>query len=239
LREKSFAGFKVSQSPKILGIILARGGSKGLPKKNIRLLGGKPLIAWTIEAAQKSQWLSRLILSTDDDEIIDAAKKWKCEVPFKRPAHLALDETPSLDPMLHALEKVPGYDYVVLLQPTTPLRTAADIDGCINLCFEKKANSCISVVQPAKSPYWMFSRDKESAKLSPLMQEKILRRQDLPQVFAINGAVYVNKVPWLKEKKSFIDEETIGFEMPASRSIDIDTELDFSMANFLISQGDF
>lgn len=123
--------------PKILAIIPARGGSKGVPRKNIRDLAGKPLIAWTIEEAKKSKYITRLILSSEDEEIIEAAKKYGCEVPFVRPIELAQDNTPGIEPVLHAIEKCPGYDYVLLLQPTSPLRTVEDIDGCIEFLLNK------------------------------------------------------------------------------------------------------
>jgi len=111
----------------VLGIISARGGSKGIPRKNIKLLAGKPLIAWTIEEAQKSQYLDRLILSSEDMEIISTAQSWGCEVPFIRPAELARDDTPGIDPVIHALHQLAEqYDYVMLLQPTSPLRTVED-----------------------------------------------------------------------------------------------------------------
>lgn len=144
---------------KILAIIPARGGSKGVPRKNIRELAGKPLIAWTIEEAKKSKYIDRLILSTEDDEIIEVAKQYGCEVPFKRPIELAQDDTPGIDPVLHAIEQCPGYDYVVLLQPTSPLRTVDDIDGCIEqLLSSDGTNFCVSVTEPEKSPYWMYTR---------------------------------------------------------------------------------
>ncbi|MEH2097772.1 acylneuraminate cytidylyltransferase family protein, partial [Nostoc sp.] len=116
---------------KVLAIIPARGGSKAVPRKNIREIGGKPLIAWTIEEAKKSQYIDRLILSSEDDEIISIAQKWGCEIAFKRPVELAQDDTPGIAPVLHALNQLPIYDYVVLLQPTSPLRQVIDIDGCI------------------------------------------------------------------------------------------------------------
>lgn len=116
---------------KILAIIPARGGSKGLPRKNIRELAGKPLIAWTIEAGRKSKYIDRLIVSSEDFEIIEVAKKYGAEIPFVRPKHLAEDESLGLDPVFHALRELPGYDIVVLLQPTSPLRLTEDIDACI------------------------------------------------------------------------------------------------------------
>lgn len=125
-------------TPTFLAIIPARGGSKGVPRKNIRNLAGKPLIAWTIEEAKKSKYINRVILSSDDNEIIEIAKNYNCEVPFVRPKNIAEDNTPGIDPVLHAIKQCPGYDYVVLLQPTSPLRTVEDIDGCIRYMLNKK-----------------------------------------------------------------------------------------------------
>jgi N-acylneuraminate cytidylyltransferase len=151
-------------------------------------------------------------------------------VPFKRPAELARDETPGIDPLIHAIDTLPQkYDYTVLLQATSPLRTVADIDGCIEQCLARGSNACVSVTDPDKSPYWMYKITPEG-NLSPLIkQEFVIRRQDLPPVFALNGAVYVAKTGWLKEKRGFISEETAAYLMPKERSLDIDTEYDFKI----------
>ncbi len=220
----------------VLTIIPARGGSKGIPRKNIKLLSGKPLIAWTIEEAGKSKYIDRLILSSDDEEIISAAKKYGCEVPFVRPEELAKDDTPGIEPVLHAIRTLPEkYDYTVLLQPTSPLRSVRDIDSCIELCIRKKLPFCVSVTEVDKSPYWMFRMDS-SGHLTHLLKNKgdISRRQILPEIFALNGAVYIAETDRLREKKTFIQPETVGFPMPKSRSLDIDTVSDFMLAEFLI-----
>ena len=226
------------QGKKILGIIPARGGSKGVPGKNIRVVAGKPLIAWTIEEAQKSAFIDRLILSSEDQEIIRVARKWDCEVPFVRPFELATDETPGIKPVLHALEALPeSYDYVVVLQPTSPLRSVLDIDNCIRLSLEHGAHSCVSVTEVDKSPYWMYKLD-DANRLTPLLPGMGLtpRRQDLPVIHALNGALYVAECLWLKRSKTFVANETIGFVMPKERSVDIDTELDLSFLEFLLSR---
>lgn len=220
----------------VLAIIPARGGSKGVPRKNIRDLAGKPLIAWTIEEAKKSNYIDRLILSSEDAEIIQVAKRWGCEVPFVRPSELAQDDTPGIEPVLHAIYTLPEkYDFVVLLQPTSPLRTVADIDGCIEKCINEKANSCVSVAISEKSPYWMYNLNSDST-ITPFVKtvEKHVRRQDLPQVYALNGAVYVAESGWLSEFKSFISDNTIGWVMPCNRSLDIDSENDLILLNYII-----
>lgn len=213
---------------KVLAVIPARGGSKGVPRKNIRLLNGKPLIAWTIEAAKKSKYIDRLILSSEDKEIIKIAEAYGCEAPFIRPTHLALDETPGIDPILHALGEVTGYDYIVLLQPTSPLRATNDIDNCIERLIEKNASSCVSVTESNTSPYWMYTLN-ENGRMKQFVNHETLpvRRQDLPQVFALNGAVYVAEIEWLRKTESFLTEETVAYIMPRGRSYDIDTEEDF------------
>lgn len=219
----------------VLAIIPARGGSKGVPRKNIRNLVGKPLIAWTIVAAKKSAYIDRLILSSDDPEIIDVAKHWGCEAPFVRPADLARDDTPGIDPILHALKELPGYDYVVVLQPTSPLRTGEDIDGCIACCEEKLATACVSVTEPAHHPQWMFTLN-DAEVLLPISEQRGIRRQDLPAVYALNGAVYVAQTAWLFEARNFLGEGAHGYVMPSSRSIDIDTEQDIAFAACLLQQ---
>ncbi|GMB01707.1 acylneuraminate cytidylyltransferase family protein [Pelosinus sp. IPA-1] len=223
-------------SKKVLGIIPARGGSKGIPGKNIIDLAGKPLIAWTIEAAKKSKYIDRLVLSSDDDDIIRVATQCGCEVPFKRPDEFAKDNTPGIDPVLHAISMLPGFDYIILLQPTSPLRTAEDIDGCIEYCMIKQANCCISVTEPDKSPFWMYHINSQGI-LEPILQtdnEVATRRQDLPVVYALNGAVYVAKCDWLITNKSFLSKETVGYAMSKDHSIDIDSLRDLQLAKLLL-----
>lgn len=222
---------------KILAVIPARGGSKGIPRKNIRDLAGKPLIAWTIEAAEKSKYIDKLVVSSEDDEIISVAKSFGCDDPFIRPKDLAQDDTPGIEPILHAVQKIRGYDYVVLLQPTSPLRNVDDIDGCIHKCISQKANACVSVSEAEKSPYWMF-RINENDQLSKVLNIENIpnRRQDLDRIYSLNGAIYVAKIDWLNSRKSFLTEETIGFLMPKERSIDIDTELDFQISEYILNK---
>ncbi|MEW6055178.1 MAG: acylneuraminate cytidylyltransferase family protein [Bdellovibrionota bacterium] len=225
------------QGKKVLAVICARGGSKGIPRKNIRALGGKPLIVWSIEEAKKSRFIDRLVLSSDDQEIIQVAEKFGCEAPFVRPAELAGDEVSGVDPVLHALKELPGYDYVVLLQPTSPFRTAQDIDGCIELCLEKSSPSCVSIAEAEQSPYWMFSLN-EGLCLSPLFDLKSMptRRQEAKTVYSLNGAVYVAKTDWLLKTRGFLTAETSGYLMPKERSLDLDDELDWDVAQALLAR---
>ncbi|MEI4769607.1 acylneuraminate cytidylyltransferase family protein [Psychrobacillus sp. FJAT-51614] len=221
--------------PSFLAIIPARGGSKGIPRKNIKELAGKPLIAWTIEEAKKSKYINRIILSSEDAEIIEVAKRYGCEVPFIRPVELAQDNTPGIDPVIHAIERCPGFDYVVLLQPTSPLRTVEDIDGIIETLLNKEANFCVSVVEPNQSPYWMYNLN-ENGRMDPVIKQAnfAVRRQDLPNVYSLNGAVYVANVEKLKVENSFITNETVGYVMPRERSFDIDTEVDFYLCEQML-----
>ncbi|KQL46515.1 acylneuraminate cytidylyltransferase [Brevibacillus choshinensis] len=221
----------------VLAIIPARGGSKGVPRKNIRNLSGKPLIAWTIEAAKKSSYIDQLIVSTDDEEIAEVAREWGCEVPFLRPAELAQDHTPGMDPVLHAMEMLPGYDFTLLLQPTSPLRITEDIDACLEQCVREAANACVSVTHSDKSPFWMYQLS-DSGKLLPILEaeQPVLRRQDAPDVFVLNGAVYVAKSSWLQQHRTFLHAETTGYAMPKDRSLDIDTKLDFTIVETIMNE---
>jgi N-acylneuraminate cytidylyltransferase len=222
---------------KILGVIPARGGSKGVPGKNIRLAGGKPLIAWVIQAARKSRYIDRLVVSTDDEKIMAVAVALGCEAPFMRPSELAGDESPTALAILHAVERMPGFDYVVTLQPTSPLTEPGDIDSCILKCVREKADACVSVVAVSKSPYWMFTLENEDV-LSPLMGSAFLkkRRQDLPLVYVPNGAVYVTACDFLKKVQTLYADRTLGHVMAPEKSIDIDTAFDFLFFETVISK---
>lgn len=219
----------------VLAIIPARGGSKGVYKKNIRELAGKPLIAWSIEEAKKSQYIDRLILSSEDEQIIEVAKEWGCEVPFVRPMDLARDDTPGIEPVIHAVKTLPeDYDYIVLLQPTSPFRSVEDIDGCIEQCTCKNMPACVSVCEAEQSPYWMYQLDEKKV-MKPLINTGavIFRRQDLPPVYMLNGSVYVAQKDFVIENRTFLTAETMAYPMPSERSMDIDNETDFSYCDWL------
>ena len=216
-------------------MITARGGSKGIPGKNIKDLAGKPLISWTIEAAQSSRFIDRLILSSDDSQICSVAEDSECEVPFLRPPELAKDDTSSVDVIIHALDVInEPYDYIVLLQPTSPFRNAEDIDRCLELCIQENAPACVSVTESDKSPAWMYHMSK-NMRMSPIFpsDEMATRRQDLTQTYALNGAVYVSRVDRFRESKTFFGSETVAYVMPQERSLDIDTQFQFDIATFL------
>lgn len=226
--------------PVVLGIITARGGSKEVPGKNIKLLAGKPLIAWSIETALKSQFLDRVIVSADTEEIMDVAKQYGAEVPFRRPLRLSLDDSPHIQVILHALdwlEQEQGYlpDAVCLLQPTSPLRNSEDINNAILLRETRKVEAVVTVTKAVEHPYLLRQMDMDG-KLQPFVQSNLdyPLRQNLPPAYFINGAVYVNTTESLKIKKTFYPGSTIGSIMPAERSLQIDTFWEFHLTSLII-----
>jgi len=221
----------------VLALVPARGGSKGIPGKNIIPLGGKPLIAWTIEAATAVDAIDRLIVSTDDEAIARVAQDYQCEVPFMRPAELAADDTAGIDVVLHALDELDHFDIIVLLQPTSPFRTAAHIDGAMRLLMEQRAPSVVSVAQSAKPPEWLYYTD-DNGRLEPMLKgrEDLSRRQDSKPVFYLNGAIYVARTEWLREQGGFVGDDTVAYVMPAESSIDIDEPWDLQLAAAIAAQ---
>lgn len=213
----------------VLAIIPARGGSKGVPGKNLRLVNGKSLLAHTIAKAQSSALIDRIVVSSEDEQILAAARLANADVPFVRPIALAADDTPSSDVIMHALKELPHYDYVVVLQVTSPLRRVEDIEQCLQLCQQKNAPACVSVTEAKESPYWMFSINEQHA-LLPLLSKSIpTQRQACPCTYVLNGAVYAAYADWFMQKQTFITKETIAYVMPKERSLDIDTEFDFEL----------
>ncbi len=222
---------------KICAVIPARGGSKGIPRKNIKPLNGKPLIAWTIEAALQAQSIDRVIVSTEDEEIAVLAKQFGAEVPFMRSLALAQDDTPAIATALHAIEQLPCYDWVLYLQPTSPLRSVEDIDGIVQFCRDYSAPSAVSVTQLSKHPFWMYQQDDQN-RLRPLIlnRPEITRRQDFPRTYAPNGALYLANVDWLIQNQRLIGPETLGYVMPEERSVDLDTPMDWLWVEYLIER---
>lgn len=212
----------------VLAVIPARGGSKGVPGKNILPICGKPMIQWTIDAALESQYIDRLILSSDDNEIMAVAAAGGCEVPFRRDPSLAGDSVSSIDVVLDALERVAGYDIVVLLQPTSPLRITNDIDGTVERLVSSGAPTCVTVRAAEEHPFWTFFADERGC-LERVVKQPVsipMRRQDLPEAWCLNGAVYAARVDWLLRNRSFLSVGTVFYPMPAERSLDIDTHSD-------------
>jgi N-acylneuraminate cytidylyltransferase/CMP-N,N'-diacetyllegionaminic acid synthase len=230
----------------IVAIIPARGSSKRIPYKNIKKLAGKPLIAYTIREALRSKTLDRIIVSTENDKIAKISKKYGAEVPFKRPAYLARDTTHSPPIIKHAieyLEKKEKYnvDIVVILQPTSPFRKAEHIDLAVKKMIETNADSVASICEASYPPYWMKKLKKD--KISPFVKSKIdyhlLEGQQLPKVYQLNGAIYVVKRDFLMKKNKIIDGDARAIIMDSIHSLDVDTLLDFLLAEVVIKNGLF
>lgn len=225
---------------KVLALIPARGGSKGLPGKNIRDLAGKPLLEWTIAAARESRFVDKVVLSTDSEDIAEVASKIGLEVPFLRPSHLATDKSCSFDALLHALdwfaEKEQIFDLVVWLQPTSPLRTADDIDRAIELYYAKEADAIVSVCEADHHPWWCNVLP-EDGNMGTFMRPEVLNtnRQDLPIHYRLNGALYIGSPSFLCRNLSFYSKKTYAYVMPKERSVDIDSLLDFYIAEKLLA----
>jgi CMP-N,N'-diacetyllegionaminic acid synthase len=231
----------------VLAIITARGGSKGIPGKNIADLGGKPLIAWTIEAARRAPAISRTIVSTDDEQIAAIARQWGAEVPFIRPPELARDDTPGIAPVLHALQWLKEHegietDDVMLLQPTSPLRTAEDIEAAAGLIDQRNGDSVVSVCEVKNHPYWTMKLEPDGRLSSFLdldlgtMQRNFPRRQDLPPAYAENGAIFLARYAIVVKRQSFYGNHLCGYIMPVSRSLDIDAPHDLRLAQILLQK---
>lgn len=221
----------------ILGLIPARGGSKGVPKKNIRQLAGKPLISWTIKAALESRQLERCLVSTDDEEIAAIACAAGAEVPFLRPAELATDDAPTWRTLLHAVEWLEAWegwtpDAIVVLQPTSPLRRARHIDEALAQFFASGADTLISLTLSEFNPYWMMSLDNEGRATWFMGNNPYSRRQDLPPVYRQNGAIEITRPCVLRTYSSTRGNDICGYLMPACDALEIDTELDFRITEF-------
>ncbi len=227
----------------VLALVPARGGSRGIPRKNITPLAGKPLMQWTIEAALACSRMERVLVSTDDAEIADVAMACGADVPFLRPSELALDETPGIAPVLHAvrwLAERESYrpEWVALLQPTSPLRTADDIRGALALGEGGGAAAVVSVAEAPHHPWWMKRIDDEG-RLRPWSEAtpQTTRRQDLPPAYALNGAIYLVRRRALLAGESLHPDPTLAHVMPPERSLDVDTPWDLRLANLILGEG--
>jgi CMP-N-acetylneuraminic acid synthetase len=225
----------------VVGLVPARGGSKGVRRKNIRRLGGKPLLEYTAESARAARLLARVILSTEDEEIAEVGRRSGLEVPFLRPVDLAGDETPMLPVVQHALhwleERGERFDAVCLLQPTSPFRRPQDIDACIALLAEKNADAVVSVspVPVAYNPHWVYFRCEDgSLRLATGEAAPIARRQDLPQAFHREGSVYVVRREVVLQQDSLYGRFLVGYEIDSWRSVNIDSPADWERAERLL-----
>lgn len=228
---------------KILGIIPARGGSKGVPRKNLKMLGNSPLIAYTWESAQQSQLLSDIILSSEDDAIIDWAKNNGLEVPFVRPKALATDTASSIDVVIHAINTLERqnkyYDAVCLLQPTYPFREKGFIDKALEKFIKSNADSLISVLKVPHeyNPHWTFcENEKGFLKIATGENEIIKRRQDLPLAYFRDGNIYITRVEVIKSQQSFYGDKISFIESDESFYCNIDTMEDWIKAETIFSK---
>lgn len=216
-------------------LITARGGSKGLPGKNIRLLGGKPLIAHSIDVARQSAVVGAVYLSTDCAEIADVARAHGCQVPFRRAADLASDEATSIDVVCDALDRLPPHDIWLLLQPTSPLRTPEDLDGVVATMERTGADSCVSVTEAQDHPWLTYAIFDDGAMRRFCADDpaRAARRQDMPPAYVLNGAIYGFRPDWLRQGRVFVDAKSLAWVMPVERSVDIDDLEDFDRAEAL------
>jgi N-acylneuraminate cytidylyltransferase len=230
--------------PHIVGFIFARGGSKGAPRKNIRLLAGKPLIAHAIETARASKFIDRVVVSTDDTEIAEVARQFGAEVPFIRPAELAQDNSPEWAAWQHAiraLQAVPNartIDVFVSIPPTSPLRAPGDVDRCIEKVLETDADIVITVKPADRSPWFnmVVLNREDNAELVIKPEGAIHHRQSAPEVFDITTVAYAARPEFILRANSLFEGKVKMVLVPAERSLDIDTEFDFKLAEILFSQ---
>jgi len=218
-----------------LAIIPARGGSKRLPRKNVLDLNGKPLIAYSIEAGLDSSYIDKVMVTSDDDEILTISKKYGA-VTINRPNELASDIATTFDAIKHTVDNYEKYDYIVLLQATSPLRDEKHIDEAIELLELKKADAVVSVCKMDHSPLWSNTLD-ESLSMVGFLKDEVLKKrsQDLEKYYRLNGAIYICKVERLLENKGFFLKENIyAYVMDRKSSVDIDEEIDFKIAEILM-----
>jgi len=226
----------------VLAIIPARGGSKGLPGKNILPLAGKPLIVWSIEAARDSKFIDKCVVSTDDDKIYEVVKEFGGEIPFNRPDHLATDVSTTFDVLEHGIQYFKNqsveFDYLVLLEPTSPLRESNDIDEAIMFLHEKRniADSIVGVSK-VESTHPVFDVSiNEAGLIRPYMVEsfKVFRRQEIEELYFFEGSVYVSDIQVLLKEKSFYHDRTLPFVVPRWKSLEIDEIIDLLTAETVI-----
>jgi N-acylneuraminate cytidylyltransferase/CMP-N,N'-diacetyllegionaminic acid synthase len=229
------------KNKKILALIPARGGSKGLPGKNIKMLSGKPLIAWSIEQALASRYIDKVVVSTESEKIASVARRYGAEVPFMRPKSLAVSSAIIVDVLIHALNSLEKkgcrFDFIMLLQPTSPLRNSEDIDAVIRLLFRKNAQSVVSICPTEYHPYWIKQLSKGGL-MNNFIAKKVRNknRQDLPLFYRLNGAIYLVSVKFLRKTMDIYGKATYPHIMPLERSVDIDTYIDFELAELLMSK---
>ena len=220
-----------------LAIVPARGGSKRLPRKNVLDLAGKPLISWTIEAGLKSKYIDKVIVTSDDDEILEISKRYGAQI-IRRPHELASDTSTTFDALKHTIDNIEKYDYIILLQATSPLRNEKHIDNAIELLESKGADAIVGVCEMDHSPLWSNTLPPNNSMIGFLKDDILNKRsQDLDKYFRLNGAIYICKTKKLLEEKSFFLKENIfAYCMDRENSIDIDECIDLKIANFYLKE---
>lgn len=219
---------------RVLAIVPARGGSKGIPGKNLRTIGGVSLLHRAIGVALESTYVDRVVVTSDDESILRHAEEISEAGTLLRPAELAADDSAMWPVVVHALDHCEPAELVVLLQPTSPLRLSADVDEAIELLHDRGVASVVSVSPVTKSPYWMYSVTGDGRMKPILPPTGATSRQQLPEVHVVNGAVYVVDAEHLRRTHRFVDDETLAMVMPTERSVDVDTPLDLAIAETLL-----
>ncbi len=235
------------QNKKILAVIPARGGSKGLPGKNIKPLCGKPLIAWSIEAGLNSEYIDEVMVTTDSENIVDVAKGYGAHVPFIRPEYLATDTATTFDVVKHAIEFYQTelnqyFDYVVLLEPTSPLRRSTDIDQAFELMVSQEHKALVGVCQAeAIHPDFMVEKNAGTGCLVPYTDNafKVLRRQDVKPLYFFEGSVYISEIDLFLKRRGFYHNQTMGYEVEKWQSLEIDDMDDFVMVEAMMKHKGF
>lgn len=224
---------------KILAVILARSGSKGLKNKNLRKLGKKPLVSWSIDEAKKSKKIDMILLSTDSQKIAKIGIRKKIYVPFLRPKNLSGDKTPSVDALEHSInflkDRGKKFDYIILLEPTSPFRSYIDIDNSLNNLIRSNASSLVSICKTdSLNPLFLFKKRREFLIPIKKSKRKYLRRQDIEPTYFLDGSIYISKISSLLKERTFCHNNTIGYEVPKWKSIEIDDMLDLELAKIIL-----
>jgi len=228
----------------VIAVIAARGGSKGVPRKNVRPLAGKPLIAHAIETALESEWIDRVIVSTDDIEIAEVSQRYGAEVPFMRPEELARDDSPEWLTWQHAIRSlesvkgIPNIDVFVSIPPTAPLRSVENVDACIQMLLESDADIVITVKPAERNPYFNMVTlvEGDDARLVMLPERPVHRRQDAPPVYDVTTVAYAARPLFVLNATSMFEGKVKAVVVPAEGALDIDTELDFKFAEFMLGR---
>ncbi len=221
------------ENRRVLAVVPARGGSKGVPGKNLREIGGLSLLHRTLQTATASQYVDSVVVTSDDDQILEHAAQIPNIGVLRRPPELATDDS-AMSPVVEHVLLSHKADIVILLQPTSPLRQTTDIDGALDKLIAKHATSLVSVCPTRTSPYWMY-RMIDGDRLEPVLPKAdVATRQELPETLQVNGALYIVDVGWFTAHRTFVDDNTVAYVMPVDRSIDVDTPEDLIVAEALL-----